>query len=179
VKLQSKIKAFTIIELMITLSIAAILASLAAPSFKEIIQNNRMTTQYNELLSSLSLTRSETIKRETRVTICQSSTGNSCGADSSSWHSGWVVFVDDDDDNAIDDDEEIIRIHGVLSGDNTLTFGARKWVAYKSDGLAVGGSNGTFTLCDNRGDSDRKGLVISNSGRARQAISSDTLASCP
>jgi type IV fimbrial biogenesis protein FimT len=176
---KSKIKAFTLVELLITLAITAILAAIATPSFKEIIQNNRMTTQYNKLLSGLSLARSEAIKRETRVTICQSSTGNSCGADSSSWHSGWVVFVDDDDDNAIDGGEEIIRIHGQLTGGNTLTFGNRTRVPYKSDGLAVGGSNGTFTLCDDRGNSDNKGLVISITGRVRQAISSDALASCP
>jgi type IV fimbrial biogenesis protein FimT len=176
---KSKIKAFTIIELMITLAIAAILASIAAPSFTEIIQNNRMTTQYNELLAGLSLARSEAIKRGITVTLCQSNNATTCGGNSNSWHAGWIVFVNDNADSTVDTGEEILRVHGSLSGGNTLTFGARTQVSYESDGLARGGSNGTFTLCDARGDSNKKGIVISTTGRTRHAISSDTLASCP
>ncbi|OUR73993.1 hypothetical protein A9Q78_01885 [Methylophaga sp. 41_12_T18] len=170
---------FTLIELIITLSIAAILMAIAAPSFSGIIQNNRMTTQYNELLASLSLARSEAIKRTQRVTVCQSSTNNSCGGDSSSWHSGWIVFVDENADNTRDAGEDILRANSVLAGNNTLSYGARTRVGFDSDGLASGGSNGTFTLCDSRGDSNRQGLVISPTGRARPAVSGDNVVDCP
>ena len=174
-----KTRGFTLVELLITLSIAAILMAISAPSFTSIIQNNRMTTQYNELLASLSLARSESIKRDQRVIVCQSSAGDSCDGNASNWHSGWVVFVDNDEDNAIDGGEEIIRVQGTLSGSNTLTFGSRTRVAYASDGLAVNNSNGTFTLCDDRGDSNSKGLVVSLTGRVRHAINADAIASCP
>jgi len=169
---------FTLIELVITLSIAAILMAIAAPSFSSIIQNNRMTTQYNELLASLSLARSEAIKRAQQVTVCQSSTGTSCGGASSSWHVGWIVYVDTNTDDTRDGGEDILRVNSVLSGDNTLSYDSTR-AAFGSDGLAIGNSAGTFTLCDSRGDANKQGLVVSSTGRARPAVSGDTLVSCP
>lgn len=164
---------FTLIELMVTLAIVAILASMAAPSFSSIIQNNRMSTQYNELLASLSLARSEAVKRGISVTVCKSDNGSSCGG---SWHGGWLAFVDMDRDGVVDSGEEIVRIHSALSGGNTLVF-AKNRVTYDSDGLATG-YTGTFTLCDARGDTGSKGLVVSNTGRVRQSVDSDSLAGC-
>lgn len=168
---------FTLIELMITLAIAAILAALAAPSFADIIKNSRMTTQYNELLASLSVARSEAVKRALTVTVCKSN-NQSTPTCAGNWHDGWIVFADTNADGTFDaDDDEVIRVHSVLSGDNTLSF-ARNRISYRSDGLATG-FTGTFTLCDDRDNSSRKGLVVSNTGRVRQTIASDTLADCP
>lgn len=165
-----KMQGFTIIELMITLVIAAILASLAAPSFKDIIQNNRMTTQYNELLASLSVARSEAIKQGEDV-IALSNNGNN------DWKDGWTVFIDSDGDGA-PSAAETIRIAGALTGNNTLQF-ARDRITYASTGLGSGLITGTFTLCDDRGDPESKGLVVSATGRVRHAIAADALAACP
>ena len=164
-----KIQGFTIIELMVTLAIAAILVSLAAPSFKDIIQNNRMTTQYNELLASLSVARSEAIKRGEDV-IALSSNGNN-------WEDGWTVFVDTDGDGA-PSAAETIRVGATLSGNNTLRF-PRDRITYASSGLGSGLITGTFTLCDDRGNAEARGLVVSATGRVRHAIAADALAGCP
>lgn len=174
----NKSQGFTLVELMITLSVAAILMSIAAPSFTSLIQNNRMSTQYNTLLASLTLARSEAIKRNQRVTACQSSTGNSCSGSMANWHTGWIIFVDADRDNIKDPTEEILRVNGALSGGNTLEFD-RVRIAYASDGLAAGLLTGKFILCDARGDTNRKGLVVSPTGRVRHAVSSDILGTCP
>lgn len=171
---NKKTSGFTLMELIIILAIVAILASMAAPSFSNIIQTNRMSTQYNELLGTLSLARSEAVKRGVSATVCKSDNGSSCGG---SWHEGWLAFVDIDRDGVVDSGEEVVRIHSALSGGNTLVF-ARNRVTYDSDGLATG-FTGTFTLCDSRGDTDSKGLVVSNTGRVRQAVDSDSLAGCP
>ncbi len=166
-------KGFTLIELMVTIAIAGILAGLAAPSFSDTIKNNRMTSHFNELLSFLSYARSEAVKRNSSVTVCKSISGSSCGGE---WHNGWIVFVDNDNDGRVDATDQVIRKHKALTADTTLKF-SRNRVTYRNEGLAIG-FTGKFILCDSRGDEDRKALVVSNTGRVRQATSSDTLASC-
>lgn len=172
-KLRSTTKGFTLIELMVTLSVAAILLGLAAPSFNEIIKNTRLTTEINGLSASLNLARSESIKRSLTVTVCKSNNRTSCGGN---WQDGWIVFEDIDDDGVVDSGETLIRVSSALSSGHTLVFPNKNRVTYKSTGFAIG-YNSTFTLCDDRGITDAKGLVVSNSGRVRTADTSD-LTSC-
>jgi type IV fimbrial biogenesis protein FimT len=76
---------FTLIELMVTLAVAAILATIAVPGFWNIIQNNRVTTQTNELISALNVARSEAIKRGADVRVTPTG-GDFAG--------GWCVHLD-------------------------------------------------------------------------------------
>jgi type IV fimbrial biogenesis protein FimT len=164
---------FTLIELMITLAIAAILAALAVPSFSDIIKNSRLTTQINGLAASLNLARSESIKRAITVTLCKSNNQTTCGGN---WQDGWLVYEDINGNGAVDADDTIIRINSALSNGNTLVFPGRNRVTYQADGFAIG-YNSTFKLCGDRGYTKAKGLVVSPSGRVRAADSSD-LTSC-
>ena len=75
-------KGFTLVELMITLVIVAILMALAVPSFNSTIKNNRISTQASELITSLNYVRSEAIKRGADVTI---------GRADVNWENGWVI----------------------------------------------------------------------------------------
>jgi len=88
--LRTKQNGFTLVELMITVSIAAILASLAVPSFNEAMVNSKLNSLANSFVASAQLARSEAIKRNTTVTLCASSDGNSCSGD---WKNGWVVLA--------------------------------------------------------------------------------------
>lgn len=84
---------FSLLELLTALAVLAILLGWGVPSFFEIINNNRVTTQTNELVSALNYARSEAVKRGDPVSVCSSADGASCAA-STDWSTGWIVFTD-------------------------------------------------------------------------------------
>ncbi len=80
------IRGFTLIELMVTLVLAAVLMLLAAPNFITFQRNSELTTTANSFLATLSAARAEAMKRQLRTFVIP--------ADGSNWSSGWVAFVD-------------------------------------------------------------------------------------
>jgi type IV fimbrial biogenesis protein FimT len=168
-----KVNGFTLVGLLVSLIIIGILTSLAAPRFGNIFADNKLAVQHNRLITAISLTRSEAIKRGQRVTLCQSTDNTSCTKDSVSWHKGWVAYVDSDANNQIDSDEPILLIQQQTTANIGISFGARTRIVFHPNGQAVGGSNGTLLLCDHRGDAAKQGLIISITGRVRKAQTSD------
>jgi len=105
-----------LVELVIVLAIAAILTTLAAPSFRSMIQNNRATTQANDVLATLNLARSEAIRRGIRVSLCASADQATCSG-SADWATGWIVFTDDGATPGVKDaTETLLQVHESLSG---------------------------------------------------------------
>lgn len=90
----SSMRAFTLIELMVTIAVLAILVSLAAPAIRSIIQNNRVTSQTNEFVGFLHGARSEALRLRAPVSVCpgnvQAATAI-CGTD---WTAGWFLYID-------------------------------------------------------------------------------------
>jgi type IV fimbrial biogenesis protein FimT len=62
---------FTLIELIMTLVVGGIVMTMAVPSFSTFIKNNQLTTQANDMVSTINLSRTEAIKRRDRITICK------------------------------------------------------------------------------------------------------------
>lgn len=156
---------FTLIELMVTLSVMAILMSIAVPNFQSFILNSRITTQTNNFIMALMLARSEAVKRGSTVTVCSSTNGTSC-AGLTNWGGGWLVFVDADGDGAVDAGDLPVQVGQALSGGNTLNGGTRTRVTYGGNGFASG-FNGTFSLCDSRGATSSRRIILNNQGRVR------------
>ena len=157
-------KGITLIELLVTLSIVAILAALAAPNFKDLILNNRRTTQVNEFVLAMSYARSEAVKRGTPVTVCGRATDTSC-VGNTDWDGGWLVFVDSPSphgDGVVDGTDPVLQVRPALEGGNTLRSGVRSSVTFQSNGFITG--NDTFNLCDLRGEDSGSQIILSLQG---------------
>lgn len=81
----------TLLELMITVAIIAILGSIALPSFSSALQSNRVATTSNEFMASVAYARSEAMRNNRGAVMCPSSNGSSCGG---TWADGWIVWAD-------------------------------------------------------------------------------------
>ena len=84
-------RGFTLLELMVALTVAAVLFGVGVPSFVDMIRNNRAAANINELSTAFAIARSEAVRRGAAVTVCRSSDGATCGAN---WAAGWIIFVD-------------------------------------------------------------------------------------
>ncbi|MBE5314210.1 MAG: GspH/FimT family pseudopilin [Xanthomonadales bacterium] len=101
----------TLIELMIVLVILGIGTALALPAFNDVIRQSRVSSEVNELLAAINLTRSEALKRGQTVLMCGSSDQATCTGDFSG---GWIVWNDANFDNAVQN-AEIITVRSVLT----------------------------------------------------------------
>lgn len=114
----------TMMELMIVVAIAAILATIAAPSFSDFINRTRQTSTMTQLTSDLNRARSEAIKRNRRVLVCVRSTDTACGT-GTNWQNGWLVCYDENQDGACDtgtsENPNPIVVHPALNTHLTLT----------------------------------------------------------
>ncbi len=144
---------FSMIELMITISIMAVLLAMAAPSFTAFLNGNRVGSQANELLATFQIARNEAIRSGSRVVVCGSNDASNvtptCSG-STSW-GGWVAFIDTDRDGAYDATERLLQAN-VLSGVTaTASSNVSGAVVFRSDGLArsAGGAllQGKVGLC--------------------------------
>lgn len=169
-----KVKGFTLLQLLIVFFITGVLFSLATPTFLQLFSENRLATVQNKLNASIALTRSEAIKRGHRVTLCQSDDGRNCTKASHHWHQGWVIFTDLNHNNQVDNTESILLVQQLIP-DLTLSFGDRTRIAFHPIGFAVGGSNGTFVLCNISNRTTKTGLILSASGRTRVAQPHDLM----
>lgn len=79
---------FTMIELMITIVIAAILLAVGVPSYRAVLQNSRASAVASDFTSAINLARSEAVRRGLGTQLCPSINGTTCGG---SWADGWIV----------------------------------------------------------------------------------------
>lgn len=115
----TRARGFTLLELMVTLTVAGMVLTIGVPSFVDLVRNNRAATNVNELLTAFAIARSESIKRGANVSVCRSSDGATC---TGAWSEGWIVFRDNAaTDTAAPDVGEVLRIWPEMPGDATVT----------------------------------------------------------
>ena len=176
---------FTLIELMVTMVLIAIMIGIAVPSFTSFISSYRATAVVNDLLESITLTRTEALKRGRRVTLSPIS---------GDWRNGWTVYVDNNStgaatpsfDAASSPADELIFKHEALASSisyaapaspSSGVFGGLNYIAFDGTGYtrATSGAatpNGTISggiaFTDRTGSSTNvKTLCIATYGRPR------------
>ena len=168
-----KNKGFSLIEILVVLTLAAILFAFALPSFENLVRGNRVSSQFNMLMSSLNFARSEAIKRNTPVTICRSNDQATCAGQ---WQNGWIIFVDNGVIGTVNPpNDTVLNIHEPLAGGTTLNYAVINKVTYLANGLISVGDGGTFSFCDTRAGNFGIDIIITPTGRARK----DTNVACP
>ena len=100
-------RGFSLIELMITIAVLAILLAIGFPSFQGSLRSNRLATSTNELVATMSLARSEAIRNVRGAMVCPSADGEACSA-APDWNEGWMVWRDLDG-NSIASADEVLR----------------------------------------------------------------------
>ncbi len=129
---------FTMIELMMTLAIAAIVTVLAVPSFRYVTNANRIAAEINGLLGDLQFARAEAIKEGRTVTVCISSDQTNCLINSTAWQNGWIVFSDPAG-TGIPAAGAILRSQKTFSGTDTfLASNNLGSVTFNREGYAAG-----------------------------------------
>ncbi|USE37526.1 GspH/FimT family protein [Endozoicomonas sp. SCSIO W0465] len=163
----SKAMGVSLIELLVSLSIAAILIAASAPNMKTLIVNNRIENVADELYGNLMLARSEAVKRQRTVTLCSTVDDLTCDESNSGWHHGWLIFTDASDDGLLNDNDQLIRRVTEQSALITILWNRGYSLRFNSRGQT--NQAGTFQVCDQGSNSDAKAkaIIISMTGRLR------------
>ncbi|MEB1608525.1 GspH/FimT family pseudopilin [Xanthomonas campestris pv. campestris] len=157
---------FTLVELMVTIAVLAILMAIALPNFTALINGSRLTSQANELVASLQYTRSESVRLNRRVTLCPSSDGANC-----STTAGWARWI-----ARVDASGEVLR-DTVSKGKTTISADVSK-ITFSSDGLARGTDGmlaaAAIMVCMNTRQPTDNIRVVSLVGGARISVQQQT-----
>jgi type IV fimbrial biogenesis protein FimT len=174
---------FTLMELMVVLSIAAVILGIGASNFNQFRLNSRLTNTANDMLGSIIKARTEAMRRQRTVSLCGSNDTNAAEPTCATGvTTGWVAFVDEDADCVRDGAPETAL--GAHTYDNSITTNLLRMrvngdcIAFASTGYRQNISGKTMVsrilFCDNRGVaaatgttlSAARGITIAPTGRA-------------
>lgn len=168
----------TLVELIVTIAVFAIVLTVGVPSFLELVQNGRLRSANQAMTASLWLARSEAIKRGFRVALCPSLDGLQCST-GASWEQGWIIFEDRNNNNQMDVNEQLLQSSAASEG---LTMSASaalaNSIAFTPAGRPMDGTgnsqSGAIVFCDSRGFAPHtRALLLSKAGALNTRVASD------
>lgn len=148
--------AFTLIELLIALTLASLLLVAAVPLWREWLQRNRAEAVVQQLITAINLARSEAVKRGQTVTFCPSRDQRHCGG---LWQEGQIILQQ----------QQVIRTYAALPGRDQLiwrsSLGKNDRLEFVASGF-TNGQKGSFIYYPAHGQAATR-IVIEQSGRMR------------
>jgi len=179
---------FSLVELLVTLTVIGMLAALGAAPLGAWFQDRRLIALNNALAGDLQRARGEAVGARRPVVLCTRGASLSCGGQAA-WEGGWLVFEDPDGDRDCTDsgndgrcdadNGRLLRVQSALPAGITLrkTGTPADRMRFTDTGTTPF-FNHRYTFCDSRGAASARGLVLANTGRIRLANADDTL-TCP
>ena len=155
---------FTLLELLVVISIAAILLLVAVPSFLDSTQRTNRNAAVTALADAVSVARSEALGRGIATVLCTSTSGSECTA-GSEWNAGFLV--------AETQSGEVLQVWQMLPDTLSVsldTGGDTDKLFFQADGMTY--KNSTYVVCDESGDENARALVVGYSGISRIAVDS-------
>ena len=155
-------RGFTLVELMVTIAVLAIVLSVAAPSFLGLIQGNRTQTLSQDLLGAVQLARAEAVKRRQTVLVCRRNDAGTDCAEGTDWTAGWLVRESGGD---------VLRVWDPVSG--MVVTSPQASVGFRSTGIAGAATN--LSVTPSSGSGGRVGQIsVSATGNT-----TFSMANCP
>ena len=156
---------FTLWELIYVMTIASIALGIGVPALRDVTLDVRRLTTVNSLIGAARRARAEAQKRDRVVVLCGSADLATC-ADGHAVARGWIVF-----ENADDARPPRRSAHEPLLVANEGSVDTMIWnrAAFEFRPFPRRSTNGTITICDPRGDSRSRSIVVSYTGRPRVA----------
>lgn len=169
---------FTLLNLLITLTIIGILSTAGIPSLQTALNHQQAKSHYEQLFTLIQFTRIQSVNYRGQVILCPTLNRRDCIND---WNQELMVFVDNNDDEIKNDNEELLQIKQALSPYEHLQWnasGSRRYLRFKADG-STGNQNGRLSYCLSRGEEIYAAQIIMyRTGRARRGDSEDAEARC-
>ncbi|MEM7097114.1 MAG: GspH/FimT family pseudopilin [Pseudomonadota bacterium] len=157
------VKGFTLVELMIALTILSVMMAFAVPAFNDFTNQRRMISDVNGLVSAINLARSEAGRRAAEVTVQAVDASDS----NDEWGPGYCVTVGDPGDCAAS--IRTFTLEGNFTFDATADLDGLDSITYTSRGLSEDENTGTIRLCGADADDD-PGRVISINAIGRTTV---------
>jgi len=161
---HARCRGYTFYELLVTLTIVALVMTLGLPSFGRIAADQRIRAQIDPLFHAIHLARKTSVVRRQVITLCPSTDQLQC-RDNNDWSPGWIMFVNADRDMPAwrDDDETLLAVH---QGDTRIRISANRH-SFTLRATELRATNGTLIFCDRAARTRNRALVVSYTGRPR------------
>jgi type IV fimbrial biogenesis protein FimT len=168
----------TLVELMFTIFIMAVLAMLAIPSWRDASLGSRLTATANSLHGSIQIARSEAIKANVPIILCVSTDGETC-AGAGDWDQGWIVLRQFFDEDGLLVDEDVLHSEPAQTNSfKVVEAGGATELTFQP--IGVGATAASFTVCreDPIGNQERI-VTVTATGIANVSTPDPAIGDCP